>query len=128
MHHINMKADLKSPREKLNLSTSEVALRLGVSQSTVVRLEQSADKGTISLSSLEKAVQALGCKLEIKILPPERRTTKYRGLKRTRSSANKASAIAQSMREAEERLDNSLTPEERIIRACKLSDFARSLR
>ena len=124
-----MISKLKLVREELNVSTSELALRLGVSQSTVVRLEQSEAKGSISLNTLERAAAALGCDIEIRISSRTKKNIeKYRGFKRTSSKKHKRSELAESMKGEEQSLNDSLTEEERVLRACSLSDFLRDLK
>lgn len=43
------------------MSPSELARKLGVAQSTLTRLEQSEMNGTISMQSLRRAANVLGC-------------------------------------------------------------------
>lgn len=124
-----MKSQLRTIREKLKISTSELALRLGVSQSTAVRLQQSEAKGTISVNALKRMAAALGCRVEITFtLPAQTRTKEYHGLKRTSVSRGRKSALADALKEEERKLYSSLTAEERVLRACRLSDFSRRLK
>ena len=58
-------------RKALMLSTNQLAKKLGVTQSTVTRMEQSEAKKSITLSSLEKAAEALNCELKYVLVPRE---------------------------------------------------------
>ena len=60
---------LKAIREALGMTTAQLGRRLGVVQSRVVAIEHAETKGTITLNSLEKAAQALDCRLVYALLP-----------------------------------------------------------
>jgi len=60
---------LKAIREALGMTTAQLGRRLGVVQSRVVAIEQAEAKGTITLNSLEKAAQALDCRLIYALMP-----------------------------------------------------------
>jgi len=55
-------------RSRAGLTQEAVATRMGTSKSTVSRLE-SAGKHAPSLSSIKKYAEAVGCKVEIKLVP-----------------------------------------------------------
>jgi len=126
---IFMHKSLKEVREELGISTSELAIRLGKSQSTVVRLEKSEAKGTISLQSLRNIANALDCQIKILYrVSRAKKIKKYPGMKRsTMGSKARSSLIAESMRKDEEKLSRLLTEEERIFQCLSLSEFARNL-
>lgn len=60
---------LKAIRESLGMTTSQLGKRLGVAQSRAVVIEQAEANGTITLNSLEKAAQAMDCRLVYAIVP-----------------------------------------------------------
>jgi predicted DNA-binding mobile mystery protein A len=60
---------VKAIREALGMTTAQLARRLGVAQSRAVTIEQAETKGTITLNSLEKAAQALDCRLVYVLVP-----------------------------------------------------------
>ena len=60
---------LKAIREALGMTTAQLGQRLGVVQSRAVAIEQAETKGTLTLSSLEKAAQALDCRLVYALVP-----------------------------------------------------------
>src|SRR5262245_23530717 len=53
------------------MSTRQLADRLGVTQSTASKLEASEAAGTIQLSSLARAADALGCTVVYALVPNE---------------------------------------------------------
>ena len=55
-------------RSRAGLTQEAVATRMGTSKSTVSRLE-SAGKHVPSLSSIKRYAEAVGCKIEIKLVP-----------------------------------------------------------
>ena len=55
-------------RSRAGLTQEAVATRMGTSKSTVSRLE-SAGKHAPSLSSIKKYAEAVGCKIEIRLVP-----------------------------------------------------------
>lgn len=55
-------------RSRAGLTQDAVASRMGTSKSTVSRLE-SAGKHVPSLSSIKRYAAAVGCKIEIKLVP-----------------------------------------------------------
>lgn len=60
---------LKAIREALGMTSAQLGKRLGVVQSRVIAIEQAEAKGTITLNSLEKAAQALDCRLVYVLVP-----------------------------------------------------------
>ena len=55
-------------RSRAGLTQEAVATRMGTSKSTVSRLE-SAGKHAPSLSSIKRYAEAVGCKIEIRLVP-----------------------------------------------------------
>lgn len=60
---------IKAIREGLGMPAVYLAKRLGVVQSSVHRLETSEADDTISLGSLRRAAEALGCELQYALVP-----------------------------------------------------------
>lgn len=54
-------------RKRLNITQKELAERLGTTQSVIARLE--SGKGNITLQTLERMSEVLGCILNIKLEP-----------------------------------------------------------
>jgi predicted DNA-binding mobile mystery protein A len=63
---------VRAIRETLGMTTRQFAARLGVSQPRIIKLEKSEADGSITLESLERAAQALGCRF-VYVLVPEKR-------------------------------------------------------
>ncbi len=62
---------VKAIREALGMTTAQLGRRLGVTQSRAVAIEQAEAKGAITLNTLEKAAQALDCRLVYVLVPRE---------------------------------------------------------
>jgi predicted DNA-binding mobile mystery protein A len=60
---------LRAIRDALGMTTRQFARRLGVSQPRIVELEQSEVSGTVSLQTLQRAAEALGCRLVYVLIP-----------------------------------------------------------
>lgn len=60
---------LKVIREALGMTATHQAKMLGVATSSVTRLETSEADDTISLGSLRRAAEALGCELQYALVP-----------------------------------------------------------
>jgi predicted DNA-binding mobile mystery protein A len=60
---------LKAIREALGMTATHQAKTLGVSTSTVTRLEISEAEDTISLGTLRRAAEVLGCELQYALVP-----------------------------------------------------------
>jgi len=60
---------LRAVRDALGMTTKQFARRLGVSQPRIVELEQSEASGTVTLNTLQRAAEALGCRLVYALVP-----------------------------------------------------------
>ena len=60
---------IKAIREALGMTTAQLAKRLGVSQPRAVAIEQAEAGKSITLESLERAANALGCQLVYALVP-----------------------------------------------------------
>lgn len=60
---------VRAIREALGMTTAQLARRLGVSQPRAVAIEKAEVKGAITLDSLERAAQALDCRLVYALVP-----------------------------------------------------------
>ena len=113
------------------LSTTQLAHRLGVQQSTVVRLEQSEKRGAVTLNSLRKAAEALGCELVYAFVPNKSVSGKARQRSQTprrQKPRRRTSQFADQLATSEIKLARKLSAAQRMRRAFQLSDFARKLR
>jgi predicted DNA-binding mobile mystery protein A len=60
---------LRAIRDALGLTTAQFGKRLGVSQPRIVELEQSEVSGSVTLNTLQRAAEALGCRIVYVIVP-----------------------------------------------------------
>ena len=60
---------LRAIRDALGMTTAQFARRLGVSQPRIVELEQSEASGGVTLNTLQRAAEALGCRLVYALVP-----------------------------------------------------------
>ena len=88
---------LRAIRDALGMTTAQLAHRLSVSQPRIVELEQSEVNGNVTLNTLQRAAEALGCRL-VYALVPERPLADIVGERADLVAARQAEAVAQSMR------------------------------
>lgn len=62
---------IRAIREALGMTTGQLAKRLGVHQPRVIELERGEATGNITVKSLERAAEALGCHLVYAFVPKE---------------------------------------------------------
>jgi predicted DNA-binding mobile mystery protein A len=60
---------MRAIREALGLTLEQFGRRMGVSKQRAIKLEQDEVKANITLASLERAAQALGCRLVYAFVP-----------------------------------------------------------
>jgi predicted DNA-binding mobile mystery protein A len=60
---------LRAIRDALGMTTSQFAKRLGVSQPRIIELEKSEASGSVTLHTLQRAAEALGCRLVYALVP-----------------------------------------------------------
>ena len=60
---------LRAVRDALGMTTTQFARRLGVSQPRIVELEQSEVSGSVTLNTLQRAAETLGCRLVYALVP-----------------------------------------------------------
>jgi predicted DNA-binding mobile mystery protein A len=60
---------LRAIRDALGMTTAQFGRRLGVSQPRIVELEQSEVSGGVTLNTLQRAAEALGCRLVYALVP-----------------------------------------------------------
>ena len=60
---------LRKVRQALGVHATEMARKLEVNASVIYRLEKSEDKKSISLRAMEKAAEAMDCKVVYAIVP-----------------------------------------------------------
>lgn len=60
---------LRAIRNALGMTTAQLARRMGVTQPRIVELEQSEVGGSVTLHSLQRAAEALGCRVVYALVP-----------------------------------------------------------
>ena len=60
---------LRAIRDALGMTSAQHARRLGVSQPRIIELEKSEASGTVTLNTLQRAAEALGCRLVYALVP-----------------------------------------------------------
>jgi transcriptional regulator with XRE-family HTH domain len=65
-------------RAAAGLTQAEVAARIGTTQSAIARLESPSNRRFPSVETLQKYARALGCRVEIKFVPDERKPQRPR--------------------------------------------------
>lgn len=88
---------LRAIRGALGMTTAQFGRRLGVSQPWIVELEQSEASGSVTLNTLQRAAEALDCRL-VYALVPERPLAETVRERADLIAARLTDAVAQSMR------------------------------
>ena len=88
---------IRAVRETLGMTTRQLAERLGMKQPSLVELEQGEAAGTITVKTLERVAEALGCRLVYALMPiqPLTKTLEEQAIKVARQ---KLAAVDQTMR------------------------------
>ncbi|UGX89560.1 mobile mystery protein A (plasmid) [Bradyrhizobium barranii subsp. barranii] len=88
---------IRAIRDALGMTTSQYAKRLGVSQPRIVELEKSEQGGSVTLNTLQRAAEALGCRL-VYVLVPERPLAEVVTKRAAEVAERQSRAIEQTMR------------------------------
>jgi predicted DNA-binding mobile mystery protein A len=88
---------IRAIREALGMTTAQLAKRLGVTQPRIVELEKAEIHGNITMQSLERAAEALGCRLVYALVPiqPLTQTLEERA---SQAAEQQLAAVEQSMK------------------------------
>lgn len=88
---------IKAVREALGMTTAQLGKRLGVSQQRAAMVEKAEADGSITLRSLEKAAQSLGCRV-VYVFYPEEPLTKTMRARAEAVADQQLRAVEQTMR------------------------------
>lgn len=88
---------IRAIRDALGMTTAQYAKRLGVSQPRIVELEKSEQGGSVTLNTLQRAAEALGCRL-VYVLVPERPLAEVVTKRAAEIAERQSRAIEQTMR------------------------------
>jgi predicted DNA-binding mobile mystery protein A len=96
---------LRAIRDALGMTTAQFGRRLAVSQPRIVELEQSEASGSVTLNTLRRAAEALGCRLVYALVPdrPLEDTVKGRA---DLIASRMTSAVTQTMRLEDQEVAN----------------------
>ena len=88
---------VRAIRDALGMTTAQLGRRLGVSQPRVVEIEQAEITGSITLHTLQRAAEALGCHFVYALIPdkPLEETVRQRA---EQLAQEKLTAVEQTMR------------------------------
>lgn len=118
---------LKAIRQALGMPATQLAKRLDVVASTVTRLETSEADDTISLATLRRAAEALGCELRYALVPKQSLT----GTLESRAAAlanHRVATVSHSMAlEAQATSKNTVAQQTRSLAASLLKGSRREL-
>ena len=111
------------------MTTAQFAKRLGVQQPRIIELEKGEVTGNINMDSLERAAEALGCRLVYTLVPlkPITQTLEERA---SQLAKHKLAAVEQTMRLEAQEVRNKETrkatlkrlTDELLIRPARLWD------
>ncbi len=62
---------LRAVRDALGMTTAQLAKRIGVTQPRIIEMEKSEISGAISLHNLERAAEAMNCRVVYLFVPTE---------------------------------------------------------
>ena len=96
---------LRAIRDALGMTTAQLGKRLGVSQPRIVELEQSEVSGSVTLNTLQRAAEALGCRF-VYALVPERPLAETVRERADLIASRQLSAVAQSMKLEDQEVKN----------------------
>lgn len=100
---------IKAIREALGMTTAQLGKRIGVSQPRVVEIEKAEVRGAITLESLQRAANALDCRLVYALVPRQPLETLIEeraeeiAMRRLESTAHSMALEAQSVAREDER-------------------------
>jgi predicted DNA-binding mobile mystery protein A len=88
---------IRAIREALGMTSTQFAKRLGVRQPRVIEMERGEATGKITVQSLERAAEAMSCRL-VYLLVPEKPLTKIMEERASQLAKKKLASIDQTMR------------------------------
>jgi predicted DNA-binding mobile mystery protein A len=96
---------LRAVRDALGMTTAQLGRRLGVSQPRIVELEKSEISGAVTLKTLQRAAEALGCRFVYAFVPDKPLAETLRERAET-VARRQAAAVAQTMRLEDQAVDD----------------------
>jgi predicted DNA-binding mobile mystery protein A len=102
---------LRAVRDALGMTTAQLGRRLGVSQPRIVELEHSEVSGAVTLHTLQRAAEALGCRL-VYALVPERPLAEIVRERAEKVAARQSGAVEHTMRLENQAVQNKRASKE----------------
>ena len=102
---------LRAVRDALGMTTAQLARRLAVSQPRIVELEQSEVRGSVTLNTLQRAAEALGCRL-VYVLVPDRPLAEVVRERAEKLAARQVGAVEHTMRLEDQAVRNKRAGQE----------------
>jgi predicted DNA-binding mobile mystery protein A len=118
---------IKAIREGLGMAATHLAAKLGVTTSTVTRLESSEADDTISLGTLRRAAEALGCELQYALVPRQSLADTLEGRAMTLARQQMASVSHTMALEAQSTSRDTVEVQTRALAETLLKGSRRSL-
>jgi len=106
---------LRAIRDALGMTTAQFARRLGVSQPRIVELEQSEVSGGVTLHTLQRAAEALGCRL-VYVLVPDRPLAETVSKQAELVAGRQLANIEQTMRLEDQAVKSNKTAAKELLR------------
>jgi predicted DNA-binding mobile mystery protein A len=97
---------VRAIRNTLGMTTKQLAARMGVSQPRIVKLEQAEVDRSITLESLQRAAEALGCRV-VYALIPDRPLGETLNQRAQQIAEQQLAAVDQTMRLEEQSVTSS---------------------
>ena len=114
---------IRAIRDSLGMTSAQFARRMNVVQSSAVELEQSEARGGITLKRLERAAEALGCRV-VYALVPEQPLSEVVRARAERIAERQLAAVEHTMR-----LENQGVPDKKAraeLRQRAIDDLLRN--
>lgn len=96
---------VRAIREGLGMTTGQLAKRMKVQQPRIIELEKAESKGNITMQSLERAAEALGCRVVYALVPFRSLTTTLEE-RALQIAERQLSPVEQTMRLEAQGVDN----------------------
>jgi len=107
---------IKAIREALGMTTAQLGRRMGVSQPRAVAVEKAEISGRITLDSLERAADVLGCRLVYSLVPRDSLDAQLKARARTLAEKHHSSVSHSMALEDQQVLDEDANIQfERLI-------------
>lgn len=88
---------IRAIRDALGMTTTQLAKRIGVAQSRIIEMEKAEAQGSISLRNLERAAEAMGCRV-VYVLQPMQPLTQTLQSRAEQLAAQRLASVEQTMR------------------------------